>query len=237
MHGENLEPRLALALDVKDLKEACDILEQLRDEKIIIKIGYQLFIKEGINIVKKIKDMGFELFLDLKLHDIPNTVYNGVKSAVDIGADYLTLHTLGGKEMMEKAVEAKKGSDLKLLGVTILTSHSEDYLEYLGTRYSLDQLALKLAKTAIDAGIDGIVSSPFEVRSIKEKIGKDFISVTPGIRFSKTDDDQKRVATPEFAVKEGADILVIGRPIIRAENKKKLIKEIQRTIKDAKTKA
>ncbi|WP_457636169.1 orotidine-5'-phosphate decarboxylase [Persephonella sp.] len=228
-----MKPQLALALDVKNSKEAFDILNQIKGERIIIKIGYQLFIKEGSGFVKKVKEMGFRIFLDLKLHDIPNTVYNGVKSAVEIGADYLTLHTLGGKEMMERAVEAKKGSDLKLLGVTILTSHSEDYLKYLGTRYSLDQLALKLAKTAVSLGVDGVVSSPFEVRKLKEEIEKDFICVTPGIRFSKTDDDQKRAATPEFAVKEGADILVIGRPIIKAENKKELIKEIHRILQNA----
>ncbi len=228
-----MKPQLALALDVKNSKEAFDILNQIEGERIIIKIGYQLFIKEGSGFVKKVKEMGFRIFLDLKLHDIPNTVYNGVKSAVEIGADYLTLHTLGGKEMMERAVEAKKGSDLKLLGVTILTSHSEDYLKYLGTRYSLDQLALKLAKTAVSLGVDGVVSSPFEVRKLKEEIEKDFICVTPGIRFSKTDDDQKRAATPEFAVKEGADILVIGRPIIKAENKKELIKEIHRILQNA----
>ncbi len=228
-----MKPQLALALDVKNSKEAFDILNQIEGERIIIKIGYQLFIKEGSGFVKKVKEMGFRIFLDLKLHDIPNTVYNGVKSAVEIGVDYLTLHTLGGKEMMERAVEAKKGSDLKLLGVTILTSHSEDYLKYLGTRYSLDQLALKLAKTAVSLGVDGVVSSPFEVRKLKEEIEKDFICVTPGIRFSKTDDDQKRAATPEFAVKEGADILVIGRPIIKAENKKELIKEIHRILQNA----
>ncbi|WP_293446385.1 orotidine-5'-phosphate decarboxylase [Persephonella sp.] len=228
-----MKPQLALALDVKNSKEAFDILNQIEGERLIIKIGYQLFIKEGSAFVKKVKDMGFRIFLDLKLHDIPNTVYNGVKSAVEIGADYLTIHTLGGKEMMEKAVEAKRGSDMKLLGVTILTSHSEDYLKYLGTRYSLDQLALKLAKTAVSLGIDGIVSSPFEVRKLKEEIEIDFISVTPGIRFSKTDDDQKRAATPEFAAKEGADILVIGRPIIKAENKKELIKEIYKILQNA----
>ncbi len=228
-----MKPQLALALDVKNSKEAFDILNQIEGERLIIKIGYQLFIKEGSAFVKKVKDMGFRIFLDLKLHDIPNTVYNGVKSAVEIGADYLTIHTLGGKEMMEKAVEAKRGSDMKLLGVTILTSHSEDYLKYLGTRYSLDQLALKLAKTAVSLGVDGIVSSPFEVRKFKEEIEIDFISVTPGIRFSKTDDDQKRAATPEFAVKEGADILVIGRPIIKAENKKELIKEIYKILQNA----
>ncbi|NPA16284.1 MAG: orotidine-5'-phosphate decarboxylase, partial [Aquificae bacterium] len=123
--------KLALALDIKDTAEALSVVEELRGEKIIIKIGYLLFIKNGPPLVKKIKEMGFEVFLDLKLHDIPNTVFNGVRSAVDIGADYLTVHTLGGRQMLEKAVEASEGSSLKLLGVTILTSHSEEYVDYI----------------------------------------------------------------------------------------------------------
>ncbi|SNZ07954.1 orotidine-5'-phosphate decarboxylase [Persephonella hydrogeniphila] len=225
--------KLAVALDIENTEEALSLLKDLKGEEIIIKIGYLLFIKEGTDIVKKIKDMGFDIFLDLKLHDIPNTVYNGVRSAVELGVDYLTVHTLGGIEMMEKAVEAKKGSNLKLLGVTILTSHSEDYIQYIGSRYSLNQLALKLATTAVNTGIDGIVCSPFEVKEIKEKIDKDFIAVTPGIRLEQETDDQKRVATPEFAVKEGSDILVVGRPIIKAKDKKKAVREILEKIKNA----
>ncbi|WP_457625661.1 orotidine-5'-phosphate decarboxylase [Persephonella sp.] len=225
--------KLAVALDIKNTEEALSLLNSLKGEDLIIKIGYLLFIKEGPNIVKKIKDMGFSVFLDLKLHDIPNTVYNGVKSAVELEVDYLTIHTLGGVEMMKKAVEAKEDSDLKLLGVTVLTSHSEEYTEYIGSRYGLHQLALKLARTAVDTGIDGIVCSPFEVRQIKEKINKKFIAVTPGIRIENSDDDQKRVATPEFAVREGSDILVVGRPIIKAKDKKKVVREILEKIKDA----
>jgi len=127
------------------------------------KVGYSLFIKGGKGLINYIKDKNLSIFLDLKLHDIPNTVYNGVMSACELGVDYLTVHTLGGEEMLKKAVEAKKGSDLKLLGVTILTSHSEDYLQYLGTRYTLNQLVLKLANAAIRNKIDGIVCSTFEV--------------------------------------------------------------------------
>ncbi len=131
-----------------------------------------------------------------------------------------------GEEMLKAAVEAKGDSNLKLLGVTILTSHSEKYINYIGSKYSLEELALKLAKTAVNTGIDGIVSSPFEVKKLKEQIGN-FIAVTPGIRLttSKTD-DQTRIATPEFAVSQGADILVVGRPILKAEDRKKAIEEI-----------
>ncbi len=218
------EKRIAVALDVRDIKEAENILKDISDYRLIIKIGYALFIKYGKDITDLVKSMGFDIFLDLKLHDIPNTVYNGVLSAVDLGVNYLTVHTLGGKEMLQKAVEAKNGSDLKLLGVTVLTSHSDDYTEYIGSRYTINQLALKLAKEAVDSGIDGIVSSAYELRSLRESIGKRFISVVPGIRLSKNKkDDQKRVATPEEALSFGADILVIGRPIVKAENRKEAL--------------
>ncbi len=225
--------RLALALDVPESQEALKILEDIKGYNIIIKVGYQLFIKEGKPLIQKIKDMGFEIFLDLKLHDIPNTVFNGVKSAISLNVDYLTVHTLGGEEMLKAAAEAKQGSNLKLLGVTILTSHSEEYINYIGSKYTLEELALKLAKTAVDTGIDGIVSSPFEVKKLKEQIGN-FIAVTPGIRLttSKTD-DQTRIATPEFAVSQGADILVVGRPILKAENRKKALEEILNRINNA----
>ncbi|WP_457639956.1 orotidine-5'-phosphate decarboxylase [Persephonella sp.] len=229
-----MSAKLALALDVESTEKAEKILKEIEGLKIIIKIGYRLFIKEGTEITEKVKSMGFELFLDLKLHDIPNTVYNGVKSAVDIGADYLTVHTLGGKEMLEKAVEASEGTGTKLLGVTILTSHGTDYTDLIGSRYNLDELAEKLAKTAVETGVHGIVSSPFEVSRIKKSVNKSFISVTPGIRLPEDSaGDQKRVATPEFAVKEGADIIVVGRPVLEAKNKKEKIKEFLRRIQNA----
>ncbi len=218
--------KLALALDVHTVEEAEKIISQL-EHKIVIKIGYSLFIKGGKDLIKFIKSKEFEIFLDLKLHDIPNTVYNGVKSVSELQVDYLTVHALGGEEMLQKAVEAKKDSKLKLLGVTILTSHDEKYLDYLGTKYTVDQLVLKLANTAVNNGVDGIVCSAFEVEMLKNNIEKDFIAVVPGIRLEKDlKDDQKRVASPKNAVEKGADILVIGRPILNAEDKNEKIKQI-----------
>jgi orotidine-5'-phosphate decarboxylase len=223
--------KLALALDVPNIEEAKQILDQI-EYKIIIKVGYSLFIKYGKDLIDLIKKRDFEIFLDLKLHDIPNTVFNGVKSASELGVDYLTIHTLGGEDMLKKAVEAKGNSNLKLLGVTILTSHTEDYLTYLGTKYNLEQLVLKLAETAINNNVDGIVCSSLEVEMLKNKIKKNFIAVVPGIRPEEDEkDDQRRIATPKEAVKKGADILVIGRPILKAKDKNekiyKILKEIE----------
>jgi len=227
-------PEIALALDVENEKTAYQILDEI-DEKIIVKIGYSLFIRYGKDIVKNVKDRGFKIFLDLKLHDIPNTVYNGVKAATELQADYLTIHTLGGLDMIKKAVEAKEGSNLKLLGVTILTSHSEDYVNYIGSSYSLESLALKLAKEGVLTGLDGIVCSSHEVRLLKSEIQKPFIAVVPGIRLNTdSKDDQTRVATPSQAVQNGADILVIGRPILNSENKNEVIRKIKAIIDEAK---
>ncbi len=224
--------KLAFALDVKNLKEAYQILDEISGYQIIIKVGYVLFIKGGKEFIKEIKNRGFEVFLDLKLHDIPNTVYNGVSSAVDIGVDYLTLHTLGGVEMIKKAVEAKNNSDLKLLGVTILTSHDENYVKYIGTKYTLKELTLHLAEEGIKNGLDGIVCSAYEVKEIKEKIKKDFIAVVPGIRIKEGEskDDQARISTPKKAIQQGANILVIGRPILNSKNRRETINSILKEI-------
>jgi orotidine-5'-phosphate decarboxylase len=224
---------IALALDVEHDKQAYKILDEIQ-EKIIVKVGYALFIRYGKELVKNIKYRGFELFLDLKLHDIPNTVYNGVKAAVEVGADYLTIHTLGGRDMIEKAVEGKDGSNLKLLGVTILTSHSQDYVNYIKSQYSLQDLALNLAKEGILNGLDGIVCSSHEVKYLKLNIDKPFLAVVPGIRLTtEKTDDQTRIATPKEAVLNGADILVIGRPILQSQDKNQTIKKIKEMIDEA----
>jgi len=223
-----LEKRLAFALDVKDLNQAYQILEEISGLKIIVKIGYVLFIKGGKELVKHIKEKGFDIFLDLKLHDIPNTVYNGVSAATDLGVDYLTIHTLGGVDMMKKAVEAKGDSNLKLLGVTILTSHDESYIKYIGTKYTLKELTLHLAEEGIKNGLDGIVCSSHEVKEIKESIKRDFLAVVPGIRLKggESEDDQSRISTPKKAIQQGADIIVVGRPILNSKNRKETIKQI-----------
>ena len=227
--------KIALALDVENDKEAYKILDEI-EEKVIVKVGYLLFIKYGKELVKSIKDRGFELFLDLKLHDIPNTVYNGVKASIEIGADYLTIHTLGGIEMIKKAVEAKENSNLKLLGVTILTSHSQEYVNYIKSQYSLEDLALNLAREGILNGLDGIVCSSHEVKYLKSNIDKPFLAVVPGIRLvAEKTDDQTRIATPKQAVINGADILVIGRPILQSQDKNQTIKKIKEMIDEART--
>ncbi|MEZ0324236.1 MAG: orotidine-5'-phosphate decarboxylase [Hydrogenothermaceae bacterium] len=226
-----MDRKIALALDVESSKEALDILNQIEDRDIVVKIGYSLFVRYGVSLVEDIKKLGYPIFLDLKLHDIPNTIYNGVKAAVDLGVDYLTIHSLGGKSMLEKAVEAKGSSNLKLLAVTILTSHGEDYPQFLESSLSVEELVLKFAKTAVDIGVDGIVCSSHEVKNLKKSINKEFIAVVPGIRLSSNEnDDQTRIATPKDAVKEGADILVIGRPILKADNKNEVIKQIKEGI-------
>ena len=225
--------KLAFALDVKDLETAKNILEEIKGYKIIIKVGYVLFIQGGVSFLEYIKSRGLEIFLDLKLHDIPNTVYNGVVSASKIGVDYLTIHSLGGEEMLKRAVEGK-GENLKLLAVSILTSHSENYLDYIGSKYSLEELTLKLSKTAVECGVDGIVSSSYEVKKLKKEIDKDFISVVPGIRLSRdSKDDQQRVATPREAILNGADIIVIGRPILNSIDRKNTIEKILKEIEEA----
>ena len=223
-----MEKRLAFALDVKDLNQAYQILEEISGLKIIVKIGYVLFIKGGKELVKHIKEKGFDIFLDLKLHDIPNTVYNGVSAATDLGVDYLTIHTLGGVDMIKKAVEAKGDSNLKLLGVTILTSHDESYIKYIGTKYTLKELTLHLAEEGIKNGLDGIVCSSHEVKEIKESIKRDFLAVVPGIRLKggESEDDQSRISTPKKAIQQGADIIVVGRPILNSKNRKETIKQI-----------
>lgn len=227
-----MEKRLAFALDVDSSNQAVEILDGIEDRDIIVKIGYSLFIRDGLRLCRTVKDFGFELFLDLKLHDIPNTVYNGVKAATELGADYLTVHTLGGPEMLSKAVEAKKGTNLKLLGVTILTSHSEDYTDYIQTNLTLPELTVKLGKTAVELGIDGLVCSSKEVKSLRESISKNFIAVVPGIRFDNiSNDDQTRVATPWEAVKNGADIIVVGRPVLKSKDKNQVIKQIKESIR------
>jgi len=224
-------PQLAIALDFTEIEDAEKFLYDLEDKNLIIKVGYSLFVKYGNAITDFIKNRGFKLFLDLKLHDIPNTVYNGVKGAVYLGADYLTIHTSGGKQMLEKAVEAKGDSNLKLLGVTVLTSLDEEYLRFIGINNNIQDLVLKLANLAVETGIDGIVCSPKEVKYLKENIKKEFLAVTPGIRpFADSNDDQKRVMDVETAINEGSDILVIGRPIIKAQNPNEIIKKIKESL-------
>ncbi len=223
------KPKLCVALDV-DLVKALDLVKVLKDYPLIYKVGYKLFVPHGPEAVKKIKEVApkGEIFLDLKLHDIPNTVRNGVKGAASLGVDYLTLHALGGFQMLKAASEVKK--NVKLLGVTLLTSHGEEYLKFLGIHFGKEEFVLRLAGEALKGGCDGLVCSAEEVAFLKRELGN-FVAVVPGIRPKGFEaGDQKRVATPERALEEGADILVVGRPIIMAENPVRVVEGILKLI-------
>ncbi len=215
-------PEVCVALDV-NLNKAWRLFEELYDLGIIFKIGPRLFLEGGGTFIEKVKSKGGKVFLDLKLHDIPNTVKIAVQQAEDMGVDYLTLHTLGGIKMMEWAASARES--LRLIGVTLLTSHDEGYLSFLRTDFrSLEEFVLYLARKAQEAGLDGVVSSAGEVRRIKESTG--LLTVVPGIRLERGKDDQVRVYTPREAVSEGADIVVVGREVYLSENPRLVVSSI-----------
>ncbi|MFN3264624.1 MAG: orotidine-5'-phosphate decarboxylase, partial [Aquificaceae bacterium] len=193
--------RLCVALDT-NLQQAKDLVKALRGYPVIFKVGYKLFICHHRAITDSIKEEGFELFLDLKLHDIPNTVKEGVLSAKDLGADYLTLHASSGRQALRSAVEVK--GRLKLLGVTLLTSLGEEDFRDIGLCRSREEQVLQMAELALDEGLDGIVCSGKEVGYLKEKILKPFLAVVPGVRLEgEPAEDQKRVVSLEEALQAG----------------------------------
>ncbi|KPK42286.1 MAG: orotidine 5'-phosphate decarboxylase [Omnitrophica WOR_2 bacterium SM23_29] len=234
------EDRLIVALDVQSLGEAEGLINRLIPAVKIFKVGLGLFTLYGPKAVELVQRKGGKVFLDLKFHDIPNTVANSVKSAARLGVSMIDLHTLGGLEMMRQAVltakyeaERLKLDKPKILGVTVLTSLSEGDVKEIGIGRKLDEEVLHLARMAKQARLDGVVASPKEVSLIRKRFGRDFIIVTPGIRpaWAKSKGDQKRIMTPKEAVKAGADYIVVGRPIIEAKNPlkaaKKIIEEIR----------
>ncbi len=228
---------LIVSLDVPSIEESLVIVEELGELAHFYKVGLELFARGGPTVVEVLKKREKKVFLDLKLHDIPNTVAGAVNAAIDMEVDILTLHTLGGFEMMEaaqKAVWKQKLEKPIMLGVTILTSLDEAFLEdVLGIEKTLNDEILDLASIAKSAGLRGVVSSPEEVSLIKECCGKDFIVATPGIRLNKAKkDDQKRFATPFDAIVNGSDYLVVGRPILKSENMRKTAEAIIKEIKD-----
>lgn len=215
----NINERLIVALDVNDFKTAKDKVETLGELISFYKVGVQLFTSVGPDIVKYLKDKEKKVFLDLKLHDIPNVVSKTVGVAAMMGVNMLTIHTLGGFEVLEASQKmswAPNGEQVILLGVTILTSLDQAFLnDLLGINKSIDEEIIQLSMLAKSAGISGVISSPLEVSKIKSSCGDDFIVVTPGIRPKDIDTmDHARTATPEEAMRWGADYIVVGRPII-----------------------
>lgn len=216
--------KLCIALDT-NLPKATELVDALRGYPLVFKVGYKLFIGYHRVITDRIKERGFELFLDLKLHDIPNTVREGVLCAKDLGADYVTVHISAGREALRQAVEVR--GKTKLLGVSLLTSLGEEDLAELGLCRGKDEHILRLAKLALEIGLEGIVCSGQEVRLLKEELQKNFLAVVPGVRLEgEPSEDQKRVVSLEEALQAGADLVVMGRSVLRAENPVKKVEDI-----------
>src|SRR5207253_1963189 len=193
---------------------ALKLVEKLRDQISFFKIGLQLYTAEGPEIVRAVSARGSKVWLDLKLHDIPNTVARAVESAGRVGVQMLTIHLSGGSEMV-RAATAARVNNMLLLGVTVLTSATEETLREIGIQDKVDDQVSRLAKLGIEAGIDGVVASPHEIKLLRHEFGDKIKIVVPGIRPSWSEPgDQKRTMTPREALKAGADYLVIGRPIV-----------------------
>jgi orotidine-5'-phosphate decarboxylase len=258
---KNNSPQLIVALDVPTQDEALSLVDQLADDVQIFKVGSQLFTACGPEIVRSILQKGKEIFLDLKFHDIPNTVANAVQSAVSAccvdkrSVFMLTVHLDGGAKMLEAAIQAatqashKKGVKRPIVvGITVLTSHGREeskvpfkvnpeLIEGLTSDEKTDnipQFVLEKAFRARKAGLDGVVASVNEVPVIRREFGNDWIVVTPGIRPKASNaDDQKRTATPDEAVKAGSNFLIVGRPVIEASDPRKAVYDIQEEIREA----
>jgi orotidine-5'-phosphate decarboxylase len=222
MTRDEARQKIIFALDVETQAQAERWADILAPHVGMFKIGKQLFTACGPDVVRAIRDRGGEVFLDLKYHDIPNTVAMASIEAARLGSRLFNLHALGGREMMTEAAKALRnecpGNDRpRLLAVTILTSSTEETLREIGIGHAVPDMVVRLAELAKSAGIDGVVASPLEIGLIRAACGPDFLIVTPGVRPSfAAANDQKRIMTPAEAVKAGADYLVIGRPIAAA---------------------
>ena len=206
---------IIVAIDETNFKKASNIIDQLDSSKCMIKIGSVAFNSIGHNLIDYAAQQGFDIFLDLKLHDIPNTVKKSIESLSSLPIKMLTVHTSGGKDMMLAAMEAVSGTDIKVFGVTVLTSLSDDDTNNIFKRTSSKQVEAMLDLAEL-SGIDGVVCSPHELELLSKRTS--LLSITPGIRLENSNDDQKRVMTPKDAIDLGANYLVIGRPITSSEN-------------------
>ena len=228
------DDRLIVALDVSTMDAMKSIVSSLGDSVSFYKVGMELFYAEGDQTVRYLQEHSKHVFLDLKLHDIPNTVAHGVSSLTRLGANLITIHGQGGPIMMKAAAEAARESAEKLgierpklLAITVLTSFDDESWTSIGGQLPIADQVIRLAKLAKESGMDGVVCSALEAKMIREACGPDFLIVTPGIRpsFAATN-DQKRIATPSNALQDGASCLVIGRPITQAEHPQEAVRLI-----------
>jgi orotidine-5'-phosphate decarboxylase len=218
--------KIIVALDVPTKRETLELVEKLRDQISFFKIGLQLYTAEGPEILRAVLSTGSKVWLDLKLHDIPNTVARAVESANRLGVEMFTIHLSGGSEMIRAATSARAGNML-LLGVTVLTSSTEETLREIGIPAKVDDQVLRLAKVGVEAGIDGVVASSHEITPLRREFGNKIKIVVPGIRPTWSEPgDQKRTMTPREALEAGADYLVIGRPITAHPNPSEAVAKI-----------
>ena len=215
----NPRDRLILALDLPSVAAAEAMVEKLGDSVSFYKIGYQLGFAGGLQLAQKLSGAGKQVFVDMKLHDIGNTVAKGVESIARLGATFLTVHAY--PQTMHAAVDARAGTNLRILAVTVLTSYNDADLAAAGYDFTVPELAAERAAQARDIGVDGLVCSAAEAANLRAIVGPRMVLVTPGIRPAGADrDDQKRIMTPSAAIAAGADYLVVGRPILEAREPK-----------------
>ncbi|WP_295363644.1 orotidine-5'-phosphate decarboxylase [uncultured Succinivibrio sp.] len=227
------ESKVIVALDYNDEKKALEFVDRVSGDLCRLKVGNELFTTAGPKFVAKLVDKGFKVFLDLKYHDIPNTVSRACEAAADLGVWLVDVHTSGGPVMMSAAAEAlsKYRERPYLIGVTVLTSMDSSQLNSIGVTAEPKEQVIRLAKLAKESGLDGVVSSAQEVTLIKTNVAAPFICVTPGIRPAGASiGDQKRIMTPAEAIAAGSDYLVIGRPITQAEDPVKALVDINASI-------
>ena len=224
-----MHTKLIVALDFDNRADVLSLVDALDPSQCALKVGSELFTRLGPDFVRELVRREFKIFLDLKFHDIPNTVARACHASADLGIWMLNVHASGGLDMMRAARDALDGYAARplLVAVTVLTSMNAEGLASVGVSSTLDNQVAHLAMLAKDAALDGVVCSAHEVPLIKRHCGGDFLAVTPGIRMaSGTQDDQSRIITPEAAIKAGSDYLVIGRPITRAQNPKQVIADL-----------
>lgn len=228
------DPKVVVALDFDKKNDAMSFIDKIQPSDCRLKVGKEMFTYFGPEFVKQLSNKGFDVFLDLKFHDIPNTVAKAVAASADLGVWMVNVHASGGSKMMVKARESleKYGSDAPLLiAVTVLTSMGQEDLLGLGINKTPEEQVLKLAGLTKDSGLDGVVCSAWEAAKLKQEMGKEFKLITPGIRpVGASVDDQKRIMTPPEAIDVGVDYLVIGRPITKAADPHQVLQEINQSI-------
>ena len=228
-----LKPKQTIiALDVNSLEEIKSLISIIDKDLFRLKVGKQLFTSQGPSAIDELRSLGFDIFLDLKLHDIPNTVSKSLANICNMGVWMSNIHLLGGREMVEEASSTVKkiNSEMILVGVTILTSLNENNLIELGFKSSSEEISLNLAQLGKENGIDGVVCSIEDTSAIKASLGSNFLSVTPGVRMLQENDDQKRSGSIYDAIKFGSDYVVVGREITQAKDPEGVLKKIESLI-------